>query len=159
MSKSRTPLVLGLAAAGGVGYYLYNAGGNAKAAEKKFESQFLFHSFSHSLLHMRFTTSPLAITDFALLGDMHRAAASAKSHLPGSKPDAEKEMKHYGAETGAKIDKAVSTADKKLGEAKSNAEAMAKDAKASVLQSIDKADRKIEDGASKAKSWWGGSAK
>ena len=39
MSRSRTPLVLGLAAAGGVGYYLYSSGGNVKVAEKKFESQ------------------------------------------------------------------------------------------------------------------------
>lgn len=38
MSKSRAPLVLGLAAAGGVGYYFYSAGGDAKAAENKFES-------------------------------------------------------------------------------------------------------------------------
>lgn len=41
MSKSRMPLVLGLGAAGGIGYYLYNAGGNAKAAENKFESTFI----------------------------------------------------------------------------------------------------------------------
>ncbi len=39
MSRSRVPLVLGLAAAGGVGYYLYQSGGNAKVAEKQFESQ------------------------------------------------------------------------------------------------------------------------
>merc|ERR1712169_176004 len=38
MSKSRVPLALGLGAAGGIGYYLYAAGGNAKAAENKFES-------------------------------------------------------------------------------------------------------------------------
>lgn len=38
MSKSRIPLILGLTAAGGAGYYLYGAGGNAKAAENKFES-------------------------------------------------------------------------------------------------------------------------
>jgi hypothetical protein len=38
MSKSRAPLFLGLAAAGGVGYYFYSAGGDAKAAENKFES-------------------------------------------------------------------------------------------------------------------------
>lgn len=38
MSRSRMPLVLGLGAAGGIGYYLYSAGGNAKAAEAKFES-------------------------------------------------------------------------------------------------------------------------
>lgn len=39
MSKSRVPLALGLAGAGGIGYYLFNAGGNPKAAEKKFEGQ------------------------------------------------------------------------------------------------------------------------
>lgn len=38
MSKSRMPLVLGLGAAGGLGYYLYSAGGNTKAAQNKFES-------------------------------------------------------------------------------------------------------------------------
>ena len=39
MSRSRVPLLLGVVAAGGVGYYLYGAGGNPKAAEKKFESE------------------------------------------------------------------------------------------------------------------------
>lgn len=37
MSRTRAPLFLGLAAAGGVGYYLYGAGGNPKVAEKRFE--------------------------------------------------------------------------------------------------------------------------
>jgi hypothetical protein len=37
--KSKAPLYLTLAAAGGVGYYLYNAGGNPKVAEKQFESR------------------------------------------------------------------------------------------------------------------------
>lgn len=35
--KSRVPLALGLTAAGGIGYYLYGAGGSPKAAEKQFE--------------------------------------------------------------------------------------------------------------------------
>lgn len=35
--KSRAPLAIGLAVAGGVGYYLYGAGGSPKAAEKQFE--------------------------------------------------------------------------------------------------------------------------
>lgn len=39
MSKSRLPLYLGLAAAGGVGYYFYQAGGDPKVAEKKFEGE------------------------------------------------------------------------------------------------------------------------
>lgn len=37
--KSRVPLALGLTAAGGVGYYLYSAGGSPKVAEKKFEGK------------------------------------------------------------------------------------------------------------------------
>lgn len=46
--KSRLPLILGIGAASGVGYYLYNAGGNAKAAENKFES--MFHPIKASLV-------------------------------------------------------------------------------------------------------------
>lgn len=42
MSRSRAPLVLGLTAAGGIGYYLYGAGGNPKVAEKQFEG--MLHS-------------------------------------------------------------------------------------------------------------------
>jgi len=38
--KSKLPLALGLTAAGGVGYYLYTAGGNPKVAEKQLESMF-----------------------------------------------------------------------------------------------------------------------
>ena len=38
--KSKLPLALGLTAAGGVGYYLYTAGGSPKVAEKQFESPF-----------------------------------------------------------------------------------------------------------------------
>ena len=38
--RSKAPLYITLAAAGGVGYYLYSAGGNPKLAEKKFESTF-----------------------------------------------------------------------------------------------------------------------
>jgi len=39
-AKSRVPLALGITAAGGVGYYLYNAGGSPRAAEKQFESEY-----------------------------------------------------------------------------------------------------------------------
>jgi hypothetical protein len=37
MSSNRAFTLLGVAAAGGVGYYLYNAGGDPKVAQKKFE--------------------------------------------------------------------------------------------------------------------------
>jgi ribose/xylose/arabinose/galactoside ABC-type transport system permease subunit len=38
MSKSRAPIFIGGAAVTGIGYYLYAAGGNPRAAEKKAES-------------------------------------------------------------------------------------------------------------------------
>jgi hypothetical protein len=37
MSSNRVVTLLGAAAAGGVGYYLYTAGGDPKAAQKKAE--------------------------------------------------------------------------------------------------------------------------
>lgn len=40
MSKSRTPMYLGLAAAGGLGYYMYRAGGSPQIAKKEMESEF-----------------------------------------------------------------------------------------------------------------------
>ncbi|KAL2204201.1 hypothetical protein CC79DRAFT_1324974 [Sarocladium strictum] len=123
MSKSRVPLAIGLAGAGGIGYYLFSAGGNPKAAEKKFEA------------------------------DAHRAAATAKAHLPGNSPDA----KNYGKEAGAKIDNAIAEADRQAGRAKSNVEALAKDARAEGLKAVDKFDAKVEEGAAKAKGWFGGS--
>ncbi|KAI1501488.1 hypothetical protein F5X99DRAFT_382680 [Biscogniauxia marginata] len=38
MSKSRLPLALGLTAVGGVGYYLYRAGGDTKVAKNQAEA-------------------------------------------------------------------------------------------------------------------------
>lgn len=39
--------ITGLAAAGGIGYYLYNAGGDPKLAQKKAEGKALLHSSRH----------------------------------------------------------------------------------------------------------------
>ncbi|OLN85906.1 hypothetical protein CCHL11_05366 [Colletotrichum chlorophyti] len=130
MSKSKAPVYLGLTAAGGIGYYLYSAGGSPRAAEKKFES------------------------------DVHKASAEVKSHLPGRTPDAERGFGDKGAQAGAKIDSAVAEADRQFSVTKSNVEAYAKDAKAEALKKVDQFDKKVEDGAAKAKSgissWFGG---
>ncbi|KAL1869991.1 hypothetical protein VTK73DRAFT_2861 [Phialemonium thermophilum] len=130
MSRSRAPLYLGLAAAGGVGYYLYTSGGKPKVAEKQFES------------------------------DVHRAAAKAKDVFPHRTTDAEKEGTKIGREAGAKLDNAVNAASKEYSKAKSEAEAYAKSTKAEALKKIDEFDHKVEEGASKAKgglsSWFGG---
>ncbi|KAB5525760.1 hypothetical protein GE09DRAFT_480488 [Coniochaeta sp. 2T2.1] len=130
MSRSRAPLALGLAAAGGVGYYLYTSGGKPKVAEKQFES------------------------------DAHKAAAKIKDVLPYSGVGAESRGKEVGKETGAKVDSAVANAEREYSKAKSNAEAYAKEAKAETLKKIDDFDRKVENKAAEAKSgissWFGG---
>ncbi|CAN8106405.1 unnamed protein product [Discula destructiva] len=137
MSRSRAPLVLGLAAAGGVGYYLYGAGGNAKVAEKNFEA------------------------------DAHRASAKIKSELPGRGSQAEKDAEAFGKQAGAKFDSAVATSQSELqkleAQAKAKAheaEAYARDAKAAGLKKVDEFDKKVEAEAAKAKSgvssWFGG---
>jgi len=76
--RSKVPLYLGLTAAGGVGYYLYTAGGNPKVAEKQFES------------------------------DLSRASAKVKSEVPGRGKEAQKEGEKWASEAGAKLDNAVS---------------------------------------------------
>ncbi|KAG8677323.1 hypothetical protein FPOAC2_03446 [Fusarium poae] len=130
MSKSRMPLILGGAAATGVGYYLYAAGGNPRAAEKKAES------------------------------DAHSAAADIKSHLPGRTANVEGELRGAGAATGQKIDQVTAAADRQAGVLKSNVEAVAKDAKAEAMRVVDKFDNRVEAEAAKAKggisSWFGG---
>lgn len=50
MSKSRAPIIIGGAAVTGIGYYLYAAGGNPRAAEKKAEST-RNHSLSQWFLY------------------------------------------------------------------------------------------------------------
>jgi len=132
------PLYLTLGAAGGIGYYLYSAGGSPKVAEKQFES------------------------------DMHRAAAKVKSELPHRGGDVEAQGKHYGKEAGARIDSGIAAMRDEASQAKSKAEAYAKGVQADVSKQVGKmagkvegAAGKVEDDAAKAKkggasSWFGG---
>ncbi|KAK7700122.1 hypothetical protein SLS64_011140 [Diaporthe eres] len=130
MSRSRAPLLLGLTAAGGVGYYLYGAGGNPKVAEKQFEA------------------------------DVHKASAKVKGELPGRGQQYEKEAEATGRQAGAKFDEALAKTQAELQKGKAEAAAYAKDAKAATIQEIDKIDKKVEEKASQAKtgisSWFGG---
>ncbi|KAI0144174.1 hypothetical protein F4776DRAFT_462811 [Hypoxylon sp. NC0597] len=133
MSRSRLPLVIGLTAAGGVGYYLYSAGGDTKVAQKKAEA------------------------------DAHRVSSQFKSELPGRGEQAKKDAEKYGAEAGAKVDNALGKTQAELQKAKNEAEAYAKDAKSAALKKVDEFDKKVETEASKAKSgissWFGGGGK
>jgi len=116
--KSRVPLILGLTAAGGVGYYLYTAGGNPKVAEKQFEGMLLplslpdhilldhtsippyLHTFILPSFHPSILTQPPA--------DLSKASAKVKSEVPGQGQRAQKEGEKWAAEAGAKVDSAVS---------------------------------------------------
>ncbi|KAI9054095.1 hypothetical protein LZ554_001266 [Drepanopeziza brunnea f. sp. 'monogermtubi'] len=128
--KSRVPLFAGLVAAGGVGYYLYNAGGNPKVAEKQVEA------------------------------DLSRASAKIKSEIPGRTHEAQKEGEKWASQAGAKLDSAVEKSRAELSKAEGKFEAYRKDIGAEAMKKIDAADAKIEQEAAKAKSgissWFGG---
>ncbi|AEO62264.1 f04ab491-2dc2-4917-aa37-30954a3ee78c [Thermothielavioides terrestris] len=130
MSKSRAPLAIGLAAAAGIGYYLYSAGGSPRAAEKKFE------------------------------GDANHVAGKIKGETPHRSNDVEEHGRKVGQEIGSKVDDAVATVNRDLSKAKNETESYAKAAKADTLKKIDEFDRKVEEGTSKSKgyfsSWFGG---
>ncbi|KAL4725465.1 hypothetical protein ACLX1H_007614 [Fusarium chlamydosporum] len=121
MSKSRMPLIIGGGAAVGIGYYLYAAGGNPRAAEKKFEA------------------------------DAHGAAADMKARFPGRHADTESDLKGAGAAVGQKIDQVTAEADRQAGVVKSNVKSVAKDAKAEAMRVVDKFDNRVEAEAAKAK--------
>ncbi|KAG0652141.1 hypothetical protein D0Z07_1039 [Hyphodiscus hymeniophilus] len=127
---SNIGLYLGVAAAGGVGYYLYTAGGKPKVAEKQFEA------------------------------DLSKASAKVQEQLPGRGTQAKKEGEKWASEAGAKIDSAVEKSRAELAKAEGKFDQYRKDAASTTMKKIDEADRKVEDSAAKAKSgissWFGG---
>ncbi|KAH7026409.1 uncharacterized protein B0I36DRAFT_158155 [Microdochium trichocladiopsis] len=129
MSRSKAPLVIGTTLAGGIGYYLYTAGGDPKAAQKQAEA------------------------------DAHRASARIKSELPGRGDEYKKEAEATLAQAGAKIDSYSNKAHSELQKATGQAEAYAKDAKATALKKVDQFDATVEKKAAEAKSgissWFG----
>jgi len=124
--KSKAPLYLGLAAAGGVGYYLYNAGGNPKVAEKQFES------------------------------DIHSASAKVKSELPGRTKEAQKEGEKWASEAGAKVDSAVDKSRAELAKAEAYGKDLKADALKKIDQADRKVEQKAAEAKSGISSWFGG---
>ncbi|EOD44408.1 calcofluor white hypersensitive protein [Neofusicoccum parvum] len=134
---SRLGLYGGLAAAGGVGYYLYQAGGNPKLAEKELEH------------------------------DASRLSSKIKGELPGKEKEVKTSAKVLGEEAGDKVDGVIADAkataskidakleayraqaDKKIGDLSSQT---AKDAHSAV----DKFDKTVEEKAAQSKSWLSG---
>ncbi|KAK4539649.1 hypothetical protein LTR36_010475 [Oleoguttula mirabilis] len=131
----------GVAAAGGVAYYLYNAGGNPKVAEKKFEA------------------------------DAAKLSSNMTSGMSGKGTEAQKHGEALAADAGARIDNAfkdakagVSKIDSKLEgyrkEAESAIDSKTAEAQARGKAAVDSFDKNVTEGASKAKSsvsgWFGG---
>ncbi|TAQ91452.1 hypothetical protein B7494_g186 [Chlorociboria aeruginascens] len=124
--KSRIPLVIGLTAAGGVGYYLYSAGGNPKVAEKQFEK------------------------------DVSAASAKVKSELPGRGKEAQKEGEKWAQEAGAKIDSASDSARAELAKANQYRKDLGKDTQKKIDEIDNKVEKKTSEAKSGISSWFGG---
>jgi hypothetical protein len=88
--------MLGLAAAGGVGYYLYTAGGSPKVAKKEMECKSL-----------NSTATQLHDTDEILTDDAAHASAAMKHEMPGRGKEMKKGGELQAAEVGSKIDSTV----------------------------------------------------
>lgn len=93
----RAVTVLGLAAAGGAGYYLYSAGGDPKVAQKMAEGM-LGQTWHYRQLLTRSAA------------DASKASAKVKEEVnaaPGRGKEAEKRGEQYAHQAGAKLDSAV----------------------------------------------------
>ncbi|OAA68060.1 hypothetical protein SPI_00255 [Niveomyces insectorum RCEF 264] len=114
MSRSRMPLYLSLALAGGAGYYLYSAGGSPKGAEKNFE---------HDLKTVRdraTSSGQRAQTEAEKFGaearnEYDRAAANARA----AGNNATKAAEDLGKDVQARVNHSVDTFDKKVEDAAS----------------------------------------
>ncbi|KIW89073.1 uncharacterized protein Z519_10558 [Cladophialophora bantiana CBS 173.52] len=130
MSSSRGLAIAGIALAGGVGYYLYNAGGNAKVAQKNFEA------------------------------DASKLSSQIKSEIPGKEKEAEKKGEAVASQAGRKFDQASADAKAKLSEAEAKAKEVSQKTGSRINNAIDKFDKTVEEKAAKTKSgissWFGG---
>jgi len=132
---------LGLVAAGGAGYYLYNAGGDPKVAQKQVEA------------------------------DVHKASAKIQGEAVPRGKEAGARGEAFVRQAGDKFDQAAydaekkfeankKEAEKKLHEGRKEAQDAAAKTSSKVNQEIDKFDKTVTEKASQAKSgissWFGG---
>ncbi|KAF2812372.1 uncharacterized protein BDZ99DRAFT_474553 [Mytilinidion resinicola] len=128
---------IGLPAAGVGAYYLYNAGGSPKVAEKQFEA------------------------------DAAQLSSKVRSELPGKEKEAKTSAKLYAQEAGEKVDKAADDAkaatnkvDAKLESYRASAEKKLDESRretgAKLTSAVDTFDKTVEKKASETKGWLGG---
>ncbi|KAI1336322.1 hypothetical protein F5Y15DRAFT_211566 [Xylariaceae sp. FL0016] len=123
----RLPLILGVGAASGVGYYLYSAGGDTKVAQKQAEA------------------------------DMHSVSSKVKSELPGRGKEAEKDVEKYGAQAGQKIDSALAKTQAELQKAEAWAKENKNATLKKVDELDRKVEAEASKAKSGISSWFGGS--
>ncbi|KAF2744885.1 hypothetical protein M011DRAFT_470187 [Sporormia fimetaria CBS 119925] len=123
----------GLAAAGGVAYYLYSAGGNPKLATKQAEH------------------------------DAATAVRKVKGDLPGQDKEAKKAgeegmeaMKVKISEVGEQAKHEAHKVDAKLEEYRRDAAKKLDEARREGNQAVDKFDKEVTQAASNTKSWFSG---
>ncbi|KAF2009149.1 hypothetical protein BU24DRAFT_428671 [Aaosphaeria arxii CBS 175.79] len=126
----------GIAAAAGAGYYLYNAGGDPKLAEKKFEH------------------------------DAAAASARVRGELPGREKEAKKageegyeairsKAQELSNQAKAEADKAGQKFESYRQDAAKKFEETRQEAGKEINQAVDKFDKTVSEGAEKSKSWVG----
>lgn len=90
---------VGLVAAGGVGYYFYQAGGDPKVAQKKAEGNSLIATVDTvQLLYANQSPAP---------ADASKASSEIKSHIPGRGKEAKKDIELSASQAGQQFDNAV----------------------------------------------------
>ncbi|KAE9377886.1 hypothetical protein N431DRAFT_479033 [Stipitochalara longipes BDJ] len=124
--KSNTLLYVGVAAAGGVGYYLYTAGGNPKVAEKNFES------------------------------DLSKASAKVKSEVPGRTKEAQKDAEKWATVAGSKVDSAVDKARVEAAKVEQYGKDTKNDALKKIDAADRKIEAEAAKAKSGISSWFGG---
>ncbi|KAK5942614.1 hypothetical protein PMZ80_005179 [Knufia obscura] len=140
MSNRALPAI-GVVVAGAAGYYLYNAGGDPKVAEKYMEAD--AHKASAKLRG-----------EFEPRGREAGARGEALARQAGDKFDS------VASDAGKKFDQTKAEAERKLEEGRREARDVAAKTSAEFNKNVDKFDKEVTEGASKAKSglssWFGG---
>ncbi|KAH8782511.1 hypothetical protein BGZ57DRAFT_758666 [Hyaloscypha finlandica] len=124
--KSNALWYVTAAAAGGVGYYLYTAGGNPKVAEKNFES------------------------------DLSKASAKVKSEIPGHAKEAQKDAEKWATVAGSKVDSAVDKARIEAAKVEQYGKDAKNDALKKIDAADRKIEAEASKAKSGISSWFGG---
>lgn len=175
MAARRISVWLGAGAVGLGAYYMYQAGGSPKVAEKQMERKAY-------LFPLRKSTLSIYLAD-----DAARLSSKVRGELPGKEKEAKTEAKVYAEQAGQKIDRAVSITwllhfafdyitdervfqiddakattnkvDAKLEGYRANAEKKLdeyrKEAGKDLTSAVDKFDKTVEQKAAQSKSWIG----